>query len=511
MTESRTKKSIRNVVYSFLTYFVTLLVSFINRTVFIYFLSTEYLGLNGLFSNILSFLALAELGIGTAINYALYKPLQENNYELVKSLMKLYKKMYIIIGVSVFAIGGVLTPFLQFFIKDMPDGIDHIHLYFVLYVFNTGISYFYTYKRSLIICDQKEYISSITTAVSSICLSVFQIIALYLTHSYILYVSLMIVCTICENMVISHIANRLYPYLKEKTVEGLNCEVSNSIRKNVFALFFHKIGTVIVFATDNIIISKFIGLTVVGFYSNYTMIVSPLNTLIGKIFNSLIASIGNIATSNDKEHLEIILNRIIFANVWIYGFSAICLVSLLQDFIILWLGENFLLSSNLVIIISVNFYISGVRKSVLIYRNAIGLFWYDRYKPIIESALNIVLSIPFAIYFGIEGVLLGTIGSSLLIPFWMEAYVLYKYYFEKGVLRYLFRQILYAIQVVFVALATYVVVSFLPHGGIFWFVMKLFTCVSTCLIMIVFISCKREEYCYFYNLFKTIVYQKKEK
>ena len=299
---SRTKKSIRNVIFTIVGFVVTTLLQLVNRKVFILFLSSEYLGLNGLFSNILSMLSLSEMGIGAAIVFALYKPIAEKNTEKVKSLMALYKKLYA---------GALLTPFLHLLIKEMPD-IPYIHIYYLMFVIDSGLSYFYTYKRSLIICNQDNYISTTTTMLSSVGTKVVQLIILLLTHNYFLFLLVQILFTRLENVLISKIADKQYPFLKDKQYQKLSKDEIRTIRNNVFAMLAHKIGMVIVNATDNLIISKILGLAVLGVYSNYVLLTQTIESFVTKIFSSITASIGNLVAEQSKEEVEKNFNRILF-------------------------------------------------------------------------------------------------------------------------------------------------------------------------------------------------------
>lgn len=502
--QSRTKYSIKNINYSFLSFFISLLLQFINRTVFIRLLTSTYLGLNGLFSNVLSFLAITELGVGSAINYALYRPIAEENTELVKSLMQLYRSLYRVIGFVILIVGGILTPFLSHLIQDMPQEISHIHIYYLLYLVNSGVSYFFTYKRSLIICSQKEFISTVIATLSKIVLCVLQILILVISHSYMAYLVVAIIVTIGENLLISVIAERMFPYLKSKSVLTLPEKVASDIKKNVFAMMFHKLGTVIVFSTDNIIISKFVGLVSVGLYSNYMLVINTLNIFISKIFTAITASVGNLVLSNDKGHVEKVLYRVLFLNFWIRGFCAISLVCLLQPFVSLWIGGQYLLSYATVIIITVNFYIGGMRTTVNIFKDASGMFWYDRYRPLIESILNLVLSIPLVVHYGVAGVLMGTIGSTILIPFWFEAYVLFKQYFGKGIREYLIRQILYGIITFLTGVLCWFLCSCVSGDKMGSFILQFVICVVVPNVVFIVVFFRTKEFTYYWNLVRKI-------
>ena len=227
---SRTANSIKNIKYALIGQMLALLVTFVSRIVFVTVLSAEYLGINGLFTNILSILSLAELGIGTAIVYSMYKPIAENNVEKIKSLMKLFKKTYTLIGLIIIALGIMLVPFLHFFIKDIPE-VDYINLIFIIFVVNSAISYFFSYKRFLIIANEKKYIASLYRYAIFIAMSIFQIIILYATQNYILFLSVELVATLSENILVSLRADKMFPYLKEKNILPLEAKEKIEIKK----------------------------------------------------------------------------------------------------------------------------------------------------------------------------------------------------------------------------------------------------------------------------------------
>ncbi len=504
MGNSRSKNGLRNIIVSFSTSVLTIFLSFVNRTIFINFLNEEYLGLNGLFSNVLSFLSLAELGIGVAINYALYQPLKDNDISKLKSLMWLYKKLYTIIGFIVLALGIALTPFLRFLIKEMPDNIPHIHLYFILFVINSGVSYFCTYKRSLIICDQKEYISTITLTVSKIILILMQLIILIITHSFMLYTVAMVICTLGENLTISYIADKKYSFLKEKDIEPLIDEEKNNIKKNVYALILHKIGGAIVFSSDNIIISKFVGLVSVGLYSNYTLIITSVDSVLKKMLATLTSSVGNLmVSSKDNGLAEKTLYRMLYANMCLYSLSSVCILSLMESFIRLWVGEKYLIPFAALLTAVLSFYLTGMRRTVMIFKDASGVFQQDKYKPLIESIVNIVFSIPLAIKFGIAGVLGGTIISTLSVSFWFEAYVLFKYSFHKSFLNYMLVQLKYFLITTINAGACYFALTFFQRDCLLTFICKMLVTLGISFIGLIATSFYTDEFKYFKSFLTT--------
>lgn len=496
---SRMNKSIKNVSFAMAGYFVSVILQLINRLMFVRFLSAEYLGVNGLFTNIISLLAISELGIGTAIVFALYKPVAHKDTEKIKSLMALYKRLYAIIGWCILVVGTLLTPFLQFLIKEMPD-IRFLRVYYILYVLNAGISYFFTYKKSLIICNQEEYISTSVTMAVSVCTKVSQILILCLTKSFLLYLILQVVFTGAENIVIARIADKKYPYLKDRDVKPLEKSETDNIRKNVFAMMLHKVGEAVLNATDNLIVSKIMGLIPVGLLSNYTILFDMVGTLVTRIFAAITPSLGNVAAVEDKKKTEEVFNRVFFVNYWLIGFCTICLFCLSQPFVRLWLGEDYMLEDSLVLVLAGCFYIQGMRRTVLQFRTALGLFWNDRYKAILESVMNLGISIPLTMYLGLVGVKLGTLLSMLLTSFWIEGYILFRQYFKKSPKGYLFKQACCAALTLLLGAGTQYACRLIPSQSVLAFLMKCVICVTVpnaCCFLIFF---KTREFGYFREL-----------
>ncbi len=509
-SKSRTQSSFKNITFSILGVGLTILLQFVSRKVFIQLLSEEYLGLGGLFSNILSVLALSELGIGSAMTFALYAPVASGDKEKIKSLMSLYRKIYNLIGCVILVLGSALTPFLHLLIKDMPD-MPYIRVYYLLYVANSGISYFYTYKRTLIICNQDNYISSITTTLSSILTKVLQIALLVLTHSYLAYLIVQIAMTRIENIVISRIADKQYPYLKEKNIADLAPEEKDKIKTNVKAMFCHKIGTVVVNATDNIIISKILGLATAGLFSNYVLITDNVNKLALTAIKATSASVGNMLVNESKEKCYSIYKNMMFANFVIMCFCSCALLCLFQPFITLWLGEKYLLDTTFVLILVACFYFFGMRTVTLVYKEAAGLFRPDRYKALIESAANLAFSIPLTYLLGISGVKLGTLLSTILIPFWIEGYVLFKYFFERKVWQYLLIQAMYAGISSAVIGLTYYICSLFSLNTLLSIFFRAALC---CLIppsIITLLFFKSPEFRYFVEIIRKKLFKKKQR
>ena len=499
----RINNSIRNITTALIGQVIGIALSFIGRVVFINTLGTEYLGVNGLFTNVLSILSLAEMGVGSAIIYSLYKPLALKDNKQIKGLMSFYRDAYRIIGCLILIIGIGLVPFLSYIIKDQPD-IPYLTYIYILFLINSVASYFFAYKRSLIIADQKNYITTIYRYGFYILLNISQIMLLLSTQNFILFLIMQIIITIFENIMVAYKANRMYPFLKSGTAIKLDKESKKEIIKNVKAMMIHKIGGVVVNGTDNILISRFVGVIWVGLYSNYYLIISAINTIIGQVFSAVTASVGNLNAVETKEKSYSMYKKILFINFWIGGFCAIALWILFNPFISLWIGNQYLFKPMIVLIIVVNFYIMLVRKTTLIYRDSMGLFWLDRYKAIFEAIINIVVSVLLALKLGIAGVFIGTFISTLTTAFWVEPYILYKYGFEMKVRDYFFRYIKYTSIILVSGIITHQICT--AFTTVTW--MSLFGRAAVCVIVpnLIFLVCfyRTDEFRYFWNLFKGI-------
>lgn len=432
---SRIEESVRNSIASIGIQAGTVILSFISRTVLIKTLGEQYLGISGLFGNILSMLSLAELGVGSTMLYFMYKPMVEQDERKLNILMAVYAKVYNIIGLAIMVAGLLLSPFLGIFMKEVPD-IPHLTFIFILYVLNIATSYLFVYKSSIINVAQKNYIVNIIKFIFFVMQNVVQILILLITKNYILYYSCSILFGLLGNIAVSRKADQMFPFLK-KPVEGrLTQDEKKYIKKNISAMFSHNLGTFIVFSTDNMIIAKFIGIVEVGLYSNYTMIINAIQTLVDLIFNSLNASIGNLMHSTSKEKSYEIFKNVLFATHWMVGFCAVSLYVLMNPFITLWLGEKYTFQQYVVFFIVLNFFLNLVRRPANTFKQTVGLFWNDRYKPFFESAVNLIASLILVKYYGIVGVFMGTTLSTLTVCFWIEPYILYRRFYDKSVFEY---------------------------------------------------------------------------
>lgn len=474
MPADRTDKSIRNIKYALIGQIANLIVNFVARAVFLNVLGAVFLGANGVFTNIISILALTELGIGPALIFALYEPLVKNDKEKIKQIMHLYKLAYISIGTIIILSGLVFSPFLGYFIKEeLPN--TNLLLAFMLFVLTSAVSYFYSYKSSLLIADQKRYIVVKYQYTFVLLIAVLQIIVLFLTRDYIFYLAVKLVLTFFEHYIVAKKADKEYPYLKEPVVGKLEGDTKDGIVKNIKAMIIHKIAGVMVLSTDNLIISRMIGVVTVGIYSNYTLIINTLTTFIEQVFSSIVASIGNMSVTESTDHSVEVFSTVYFMGFWIFGFSSISLICLFNPFISLFFGTDYIFPVSVVLTIVISFYFTGMRSPISSYKQAYGLYWQNRFVPVVEIIINLVTSIVLCKYLGVAGVFIGTITSTLTTCFWIEPYIVYKYAFKRSMTGYMLQYARYIIITIITGSVCYLLCSGFPYDFV-GFVIKCFIC-----------------------------------
>ena len=410
----RTRSSVRNISTSVVIGFVTILIGLIAQRIFINTLGTEYLGINGLFTSIVSMLALAELGLGSAIYYHLYKPLAKNDTTKVRSIIDFYKKGYRLIALAVFALGLIFLPFLSTIVGNVNIS-ESIYVIYLLFLFDVVASYLLIYKRAVLYVDQNSHIISSVHLAYLLVLNALQIAILILTGNFYLYLIIKIVMRLVENIVLTLISNKKYPYLKGTTTAKLDATTKADIYKKVRGLSYHKVSSYIVLGTDNIIISLFLGVAVVGLYSNYLLVTTAILMLMGQAFTAITASVGNLLVDNDTRKSFEVYKKIRFINFWLACFATTSILVIMNSFITLWIGSQYLLPIGVLVAICLNLYLTMMRSSMASFKEAGGIFHEDRFVPVLESIANLVFSIVFLKLFGLAGVFLGTACSTLIL------------------------------------------------------------------------------------------------
>lgn len=498
----RSKNSIINTIVAIIMNFINILISFFAQTIFIKTLGIEYNGINGLFLNIVSMLSIIELGIGSAIVYNLYKPIAENDKEKIKSLMQFYKKSYHIIAIIIFALGVCIIPLLNNIVGEVNINED-IKFIFFLFILDATFSYLLSYKRSILYANEKTYIVNIVHIGYLVLLNALQIVFLISTKNYIIYLILKIIFRVLENIIITYLANKKYPYIKEKNVEVITDDIKNNIVEKVKGLLFHKIGSFIVLGTDNIIISKFLGINVVGLYTNYNMIINALNQVMSQIYAAITASIGNLLVENNSDKSYFTYKKLMFFNYICSSFCAVVFCCLANPFVKVWLGKEFLISFVTVVILSLNFYMQSMRKTVNAFKEAAGVFYEDRMVPLIESIVNIIASIIFVNIFGLNGVFIGTIISTLVVYIYSYPKYVYIPIFKKKKTQFLKENLYYFVMLLVEgSICIFIVQNIIINNLFLEIILKLIISSIIMLLMDFLLFRKSEEYQYFINLLK---------
>lgn len=422
-----------NLASGFLYRMAITLSGFVVRSVFVHYLSTDYLGINGLYSNILSMLSLADLGFGTAMNFCLYKPLAQKDNEKLIQLLALYKRVYAIVGTVIFCIGILLVPFLDVLIKDAPD-VGGLTFYYLLYLLDSCMSYwFFAYRNSLISADQKAYIVSNYQTAFTLIKSVLQIILLAVFHNFTVYLLTQIACTVAQNTALAIKAKKMYPVFGKKKAESLPENEKRAIFQNVRALSLNRIAHVALNGTDSMIISAFIGVQWVGLLSNYSIVTEAITGILTQVTGAMTSSLGNFFAKESSEDGYHMFDRVVFLNYWLYGFSFVAFTTLLNPFVTVWLGEAFVLSQAIVAAIAINFFVAGVMNTLWTFRSTLGLFSQGKYRPLIVAAINIVLSIGLSYVWGVFGVLIATSISRACVNLWYDPWMIHREGFHRSV------------------------------------------------------------------------------
>lgn len=433
---SRTKNSKKNIVIGLVIQVVLTVVSFLTRMVFVKILGEQYLGINGLYTNILTILSAAELGIGNVLIYSLYKPIYEGDEEKLCSLLQYYKWLYRGIALIVTVFGLLLIPVLPYIIDStLPE--KELIIYYVFYLLNSVVSYFVVYKTSLINADQKYFVIKLVNMLSMFAQYVLQIVVLLIKRDYLLYLIIHVACTILNNVVLNIIANRMYPFLKtKKKPEPLKKEDKAFLWNNIKATFIYKISAVIINNTDNILVSILIGTVFVGYYSNYSLVISTIVLFLGIITNAILPSLGSLNAEENKEKSLRIFRALLLFYAVIVTFLSGGMLAVFKDFITLSFGKVYTLDSLTTLSIVVNFYVSNIVNPLWMYRETMGLFRQVRFVILITAILNIVLSIVLGMWIGMAGIFFATALSRILTLVWYEPKVLYSLKFERPVSEY---------------------------------------------------------------------------
>lgn len=414
MEESRLKNSLSNISTGLIFRAISLTINFISRTIFIRILGDGCLGLNGLFTSLLSMFSLAELGIGQAITFYMYKPIAEKNERRLSSLIQFYKICYKIIGMTILVAGIGLIPFLPKLVNLETETGYNVAIIYLLYLFNTAITYlFFSYPQTVLNANQKQYIVNKNESSFVIISVIAEVVSLIISHNYMVYLVVKIFISILKNITLAIISLKMYPYIKANNVDKIKKTEIATMFKDVYAIFVVKLSSQLFNSTDNLFISAMFGTILAGYNSNYLMIINAMYGIINTIIYSFGSSVGNLFATDTLEKTEEIFSALDFINRWISCFCTVCLFQLLNPFIILFWGEKYIFSLSTVILMCINFYIVSSLYALFSFRQSMGLFKYCIYNQLIAAIINIVLDFMLGNWLGINGLFLATIIANI--------------------------------------------------------------------------------------------------
>lgn len=514
MSMSRTQNSILNFITGLGSMLLTVLLNFITRSVFIHTLGTSYLGIEGLFTNILSMLSLAELGFGSAIVYKLYRPIAEDDRQRLLVLMKLYRRVYLVIGGVIAILGLCLLPFLPHLIEDY-DSLATLNLnatvIFLIYLFNSASSYwFFGYKTSFVNATQKSYILTVIGYAISIANSISQILILALTKNFILYVCVQVAFSILRNLVYAFICDKRHPYLKEKTSESISRAELKDFFKDCSALLLYRVSNVIIGGSDNIVLSAMLGLETVGLYANYLSVKTSLQSLMYTFLQAIHASLGNLYSTGNLQWSRLIFRVVNFCTVWLFGVGGIGIAVLLNEFIPLWIGPEYVVTSftsasgitiatPVALLAGIETFLTGQKFYCGSFRNTMGLFQELKYRPLFSVIVNLVFSILLVPHLGMAGCLVSTIIAALTVNLIVDPLIIHKHALKQSPKMYFVRNIVYKIVLIAAGLLSWWVCGLIPLDGILGFIVK--GCLCVLIPSLVFTLCffRTDEFRYLLN------------
>lgn len=492
---SRTHYAVKNIASGLISQILGMVLGFVSRTIFIKYLAVEYLGINSLFSSILMMLSLAELGLGSAFTYSLYKPLADKDQKTISGILNYFKKIYSFIGIVIFVTGLALLPFLEQITGPKPAGItENIRVIYIIFLFNTASSYFFSSRFTLLNADQQNAVVTVNQMKFTILQNILQICALVVFRNYLAFLLVQTVIGFLSNLYISKIVDRKYPFLLSFKKERIDKDIKSLLLKNTKSSFLVRIAVVIINGTDNLFISHFVGLAVLGKFSNYLLLVNLVSGVTAIIFANLSGGIANLIVTESRETHIRSFYSLNFLNFWIFGLCGIMLIFLTNDFVRLWVGSNYQLHQSIVLIMTINFFLVGMQSTFWTFKSAFGFFKQGQYLVLIAAAINLVLSYAGGMFWGIFGILAATTISRLVTNTWYDPFIVLKEGLKVNPKDYLYRFLKYLVVLGFVYAALYFIGKYLVVSN--WYILILKTVVAfvTCNLMIIVFFRKSKEF-----------------
>lgn len=487
----RIQKSKINTTVTLVTSILMGVLSFAERTVFNRCFIADYLGLYSFYYNVIGILSTIELGVMTAIAFALYAPIEYEQYDQIAAIMRLFKRVYIVIGSIIFVAGLLLFPFLEKLVNtEIP--INDVQLYFFFFLLKTVINYYLGYRGILVSANQNQYKITFSTNTIWCFLYIVEIIIALTTQNFFYYIIAIFIADVIRSIVINILGRLEFPKLNQYKKVKLSADIFRSILRNVKGLIITRLSSVLVTTTDSILISAMVGTAFLGKYSNYQMIIAGLTSVAALIPQSIGASIGNAGVTEKKRDLSKSFNSLNLGSFLIYGFFTIVLINLINPIVSLFFGSDRVLGISSIILICINFYLSNQREILLTFKGSLGLYWEDRKRPLIEGLTNLIVSIILGKYWGFNGIILGTIITQVCVNLTIEPRVIIHEGLKSTAFWYYITIIGRFMLTLGTAALCLFINSLLPFGGIIEIVVKAIT-TSLITILIFFIVYKNDE------------------
>lgn len=509
--QSRSAKSAKNLLYGLISQGVSVLLMFVTRIFLVRQAGILSVSLNGLFTEVIAMLSLAELGVGSAIVYSLYKPLAEHNEKKIVKLMNMYKTAYRNIAFAIFAMGLCLLPFIQHIVTKVDVSDNYIRFVFLLFLTQTVSSYLFSYKSSLLNADQNVYIVSNITTVVKLVGEIINIICLFVFHNYIIYLVVEILITLATNIIISVQVDKMYPYLNRKD-ELLNVE-RRMVFKNMKNIFIGSLSGKITNSTDNILISILVGTYEVGIYTGYSTLASGLRKIIDQLDSATAGSVGNLMAEGNAENCDNVLKKMTFINYFFGSLFACLLYCLSSTLVRIMYGDEYAYNTDSVLgllvifVFSVNFFLTVLKNPLWRFVQVSGLFARDKNISIAGSTANLIISIALGIKFGTLGILVGTI-ATLLIQIILKIQLLYRGAFKMSPIRFYLKYVLYGFFGGFSMLLSKFICAEIISGNLYIdFVLKLIVSAFVPLCINYIIFCRTKEYAYLKDMLWRYAYK----
>ena len=465
MKINRTKNAVRNAAWGMVSKVTSMLLPFFCRTIFIKYLGSEYLGLNSLFTSILSVLSITELGFGSAVVFSMYRPIAEDDKATIRALLNVYRKIYRVVGTIILIAGLAVTPFLHYFIKGDPPSDINVYVLYLIYLANTVMSYFlYSYKASLFSAHHRTDVSSKREALLSFGSNIVQILTMIFIRNYYAYVIVVPLTTIASNIWNAVLAKKMYPDLEPEGT--ISKEMATGIKKRIAGLVSFKIYGVVFTTVDTIVISACIGLTPLAIYNNYYYLQNTIIGFMTILTASITAGVGNKMITNSREDNYKDFQKVTFMNAWMCSFCAVALVCLYNHFMTWWVGKELTFPTHTMLLMVLYFFLPRVSTMTYTYREAAGLWWEDRFRPLIATVVNLSVNLILVQFIGMDGVIISTLICTIFINIPWGSYILFKNYFHMKPWEYYGKLIIYIGVTAAVAGLTWLVCSLLPDTGL---------------------------------------------